>query len=205
MTEERRDPLVYVVDDEEAIGDAIALLMKSVGLNTRVYRDPRRFLADYVSDGTACLVADIRMPGLGGMELQKELAVRRHTLPVIFITGHADVPMAVEAMRAGAVDFLQKPFKDDDLIRRVQRALEQDAQARDLLRRKDEVLRRWEELTPRERDVADRIVDGKSNKVVAAECGISERTVEVHRAHILAKMQARSLAQLVQLVLLLRD
>jgi len=124
---------------------------------------------------------------------------------VIFISGHGDVPMAVEAMRAGALDFLQKPFKHDELIRRVQKALEQDTRDRDLLRQRDVIQQRWDALTPREQQAADLIVDGKANKVVAAELQISERTVELHRAHVMEKMGARSLAQLVQLVLKLRS
>ena len=196
--------VVYVVDDEEPICDSIALLLKSVGIETRTYTDPQKFLSEFDSKAGGCLIVDVRMPGMSGLELQHELNRRNSTLPVIFITGHGDVPMAVEAMHAGASDFLQKPFKDDDLIRRVQKALEQNARDRDLLLQREEIQRRWQELTPRERDVADRIANGKANKVVASECGISERTVELHRARILQKMGVRSLAQLVQLMLAIR-
>lgn len=195
---------VFVVDDEEPICDSIALLLRSVGVATRTYTDPRAFLEGYTLDQPGCLVMDVRMPKMSGLEVQQEMNRRNFTLPVIFITGHGDVPMAVEAMRAGAVDFLQKPFKDDELIRRVQKALEQDARERAALRKHDEIARRWAELTPREREVAERIVDGQANKVVALELDISERTVEIHRARIMQKMETRSLAHLVQMVMSLR-
>ncbi len=198
-------PQVYVVDDEEAVGDSIAMLLRTVGLAARVYRDPRRFLEEYRPEQPGCLLLDVRMPQLGGLELQRELIRRNVTLPVIFITGHGDVPMAVEAMRAGAVDFLQKPFNDDELIRRVQKALEQDAQERELMGRREEIERRWAELTAREREVARCVADGKANKVVAAELGISVRTAELHRARILQKMGVRSLAQLVRMLVSLKD
>jgi two-component system response regulator FixJ len=199
------EPCVYVVDDEEAICDSTALLLKSVGLKARTFTDPRTFLKEYDPKQPGCLVMDVRMPGVSGLEVQQELNRRKAPLPVIFISGHGDVPMAVEAMRAGAMDFLQKPFKDDELIRRVQKALEQDARDRDLLRQREVIQARWNELTPREQEAATLVVAGKANKVVAAELGISERTVELHRAHVMEKMGARSLAQLVQLVLQLQS
>jgi two-component system, LuxR family, response regulator FixJ len=197
-------PVVFVVDDEEPVGDSIAMLLRTVGLATRVYRDARVFLQEYRPDQPGCLLLDVRMPKMSGLELQRELVARHVTLPVIFITGHGDVPMAVEAMRAGAMDFIQKPFNDDELIRRVQKALEEDARERELLQRREEIERRWAELTPREREVAERIADGQANKVVAAELDISSRTVELHRARILQKMGVRSLAQLVRLIVVLR-
>jgi two-component system, LuxR family, response regulator FixJ len=197
-------PLVYVVDDEEAVGDSIAMLLRTVGLASRVFRDPRAFLDEYRAEMPGCLLLDIRMPQMGGLEVQRELIRRNVALPVIFITGHGDVPMAVEAMRAGALDFIQKPFNDDELIRRVQKALEQDARDRELLQRREELERRWAELTPREREVAGRIADGEANKKVAAELGISVRTAELHRARILQKMGVRSLAQLVQMLMALK-
>ena len=199
------DTTVFIVDDEEAVGDSIAMLLRSVGLRTKIFTDPRAFLNEYRPDQAGCLVLDVRMPKMSGLELQQELSRRRYTLPVIFTTGHGDVPMAVEAMRAGALDFLQKPFKDDELIRRVQKALEQDAQERALLKQREALRQRWADLTAREREVADRIVDGQANKVVAMELAISERTVELHRAHVMQKMGARALAQLVQMVLSLRQ
>jgi two-component system response regulator FixJ len=199
------EPVVFVVDDEEAVADSVSMLLGSVGIRTRMFRDARSFLENYKPDQPGCLLLDVRMPRMSGLELQQELNRRRCTIPIIFISGHGDVPMAVEAMRAGAVDFLQKPFKDDELIRRVQKSLQQDARERELLAQRDVLKARWEELTPREREVADRIVGGQANKVVALELGISERTVELHRQHIMQKMGVRSLAQLVQVVLAVRQ
>jgi two-component system, LuxR family, response regulator FixJ len=198
-------PLVFVVDDEEPVGDSIAMLLRTVGLPSRVYRDPRRFLEEYRPEQPGCLLLDVRMPQMGGLDVQQELMRRNVTLPIIFITGHGDVPMAVEAMRAGALDFIQKPFNDDELIRRVQKALEQDARERELLQRREELERRWKELTPRERQIAGRIADGEANKKVAVELGISVRTAELHRARILQKMGVRSVAQLVRMLLALKD
>jgi two-component system, LuxR family, response regulator FixJ len=199
MTEHK--PAVFIVDDEEAICDSIAMLLRSVGLATRAFPDANTFLEAYRPEMPGCLILDVRMPRMSGLELQHELNRRRYTLPVIFITGHGDVPMAVEAMRHGAMDFLQKPFNDDKLIRRVQRALEQDARERDLLQRREEIQRRLASLTPRELDIAERVVRGDANKAVAIDLGISARTVELHRARIMQKMGARSLAQLVQMML----
>ena len=195
---------VHIVDDEAAVADSVSLLLHSVGLHTRLVPDARSFLDAWRPDMQGCLILDVRMPRMSGLELQEELNRRSCTLPVIFMTGHGDVPMAVEAMRAGALDFLQKPFNDDDLIRRVQKALEHDEKEREQLRHVDEMQRRWNELTQREREVAERIVAGQANKAVAIDMKISERTVELHRAHIMQKMQARGIAQLVQMVLALR-
>ena len=196
--------VVYIVDDEEAVRDSIALLLRSVGIRSRTFGDPREFLDGYRSEQRGCLVLDIRMPRMGGMEVQQELNRRGWSIPVIFVTGHGDVPMAVEAMRAGAVDFLQKPFKDDELIRRVQKALEHDAQLREQLGSLEQVRSRYDSLTPREREIAHRIAGGDANKAVAIDLGLSERTVELHRAHIMQKMGARGLAQLVQMLMQLK-
>ena len=198
-------PTVFVVDDEEPVADSIAMLLRTVGLTTKIYRDARVFLEEYRADQPGCLLLDVRMPKMSGLELQQELIARNVTLPIVFITGHGDVPMAVEAMRAGALDFIQKPFNDDELIRRVQKALEEDARERELLQRREELERRWAGLTPREREIAVRIADGQANKRVAAELDISARTVELHRARILQKMGVRSLAQLVRMVVALKD
>jgi two-component system, LuxR family, response regulator FixJ len=193
---------VFIVDDEEAVRDSIAMLLRSVRLKTRCFVDAAEFLECYRPDEPGCLVIDVRMPRMSGLELQQELNRRGWTLPLIFITGHGDVPMAVEAMRAGALDFLQKPFKDDDLIRRVQKALEQDAAERADLQQRDALRSRFESLTPREREVARRIAAGEANKVVALELELSERTVELHRANLMQKLGLRNLAQLVQFMVL---
>ena len=204
MSPHQNAPIVFVVDDEEPVGDSIAMLLRTVNLPTKVYRDARVFLQEYEPDQPGCLLLDVRMPKMSGLELQQELVARNVTLPVIVIPGHGDVPRAVEAMRAGAMDFVQKPFNDDELIRRVQKALEEDARERELLRQHEEIRRRWEELTPREREIAQRIAEGQANKVVAADLDISPRTVELHRARILQKMGVRSLAQLVQMLVALK-
>jgi FixJ family two-component response regulator len=197
--------IVYVVDDEEPICDSISLLLRSVGLKSETYTDPTAFLAKVKPDAAGCVVIDVRMPGMSGLEVQRVLNERRSSQPLIFITGHGDVPMAVEAMRNGAFDFLQKPFNDDDLIRRVQRALEQDSTDRARLAQTEDIRRRWESLTEREREVAEMLVDGAANKVVALDLGISERTVELHRARVMQKMEVRSLPQLVRMALALQQ
>jgi FixJ family two-component response regulator len=195
---------VFVIDDEEAVRDSIGLLLRSVDIHSCGFPDARAFLDRYQPEERGCLVLDIRMPRMSGMELQQELNRRGWAIPVIFITGHGDVPMAVEAMRAGAVDFLQKPFKDDELIRRVQKALEQDAKMREQLSSLELIRLRYEGLTPREREIAERLVAGEANKAVAIDLDLSERTVELHRAHIMQKMGARGLAQLVQMLFRLK-
>ena len=197
-------PVVFVVDDEEAVRDSICLLLRSVGVRSRAFADARAFLDSYDPSEPGCLVLDIRMPRLSGMELQQELNRRGWAVPVIFITGHGDVPMAVEAMRAGAVDFLQKPFKDDELIRRVQKALEQDAVLRAQLSSLGQIRQAFDSLTPREREIAERLVAGEANKAIAIDLGLSERTVELHRAHVMQKMGARGVAQLVQMMVQVR-
>ena len=193
--------LVYIVDDEEPVRDSLALLLRSVGIATRAFTDGGSFLAAYSGEMRGCIVVDVRMPRIGGLELQQELNRRGCTLPLIFMTGHGDVPMAVEAMRAGAMDFLQKPFHDEDMIRRVQRALEQGERDNAALEEREGLRRRFEALTPREREVAARIVAGDANKVIAIDLDLSERTVELHRARIMQKMEARGLAHLVQMML----
>lgn len=191
--------IVHIVDDEEAIRDSIALLLRSVGLRSRAYVDAHAFLATYQPGHSGCLVLDVRMPRMTGLNLQQELNRRGWSLPVIFVTGHGDVPMAVEAMREGAIDFLQKPFNDDELIRRVHRALEQDHRVRLQSGDREAIALRLGTLTPREREVAERIVAGHANKVIALDLDLSERTVELHRARALQKMQVRGVAQLVQM------
>ncbi|MDM4769117.1 response regulator transcription factor [Solimonas sp. SE-A11] len=192
---------VYIVDDEEAIRDSLALLLRSVGIPTRLFPDGGSFLTAYHAGMRGCVVLDVRMPRMGGLELQQELNRRGCSLPLIFMSGHGDVPMAVEAMRAGAMDFLQKPFHDEDMIRRVQRAMEQGERDSAALEEREGLRRRFETLTPREREVAERIVSGDANKVIAIDLDLSERTVELHRARIMQKMEARGLAHLVQMML----
>jgi RNA polymerase sigma factor (sigma-70 family) len=190
---------VFIVDDDAAIRFAMQALMDSVNLNHEIFASADEFLEKISSQRPGCLVLDIRMPGLGGLELQDELIRRGNTLPIIFITGHGDVPMAVEAMQKGAVDFIQKPFRDQELLDRIRQALATDEERREEQQQHVEVANRLERLTNREREVFDLVVTGKPNKVIAYELGVSQRTVEIHRARVMEKMQARSLADLVKM------
>jgi FixJ family two-component response regulator len=193
-------PLVYLVDDDDAIRDSLGLLFQSVGLDCALYASALEFLEAYDPNQHACLVADIRMPGLSGLELQQRLNEQGADVPVIFITGHGDVPMAVNAMKSGASDFVQKPFRDQDLIDRIHKALAQD-QERRVWRAQEKVIReRLALLTPREAEVMKRVVRGQANKVIAMDLGVSQRTVELHRARVMRKLKMRSLAELVSAV-----
>ena len=192
---------VFIVDDDEAVRSSLRLLIRSVGLQAQAFASAREFLDAYDARHPGCLVLDVRMPGMSGLELQQELNQRGATIPVVFITGHGDVPMAVEAMQQGAFDFLQKPFRDQDLLDRVQRAMTRDAELRASMAARSEIMARLASLTPREMEVLRLVTRGKANKVVGAELGVSQRTVEIHRAHVMEKMRAGSLAELVRMVL----
>lgn len=194
-------PTVFVVDDEPSVRDSLRLLLKSVSLPTQLMASAADFLATYKPNHPGCLVLDVRMPEMSGLELQQELNLRGATIPVIFITGHGDVPMAVESMQHGAFDFLQKPFRDQDLIDRIQRALAKDAKTRGELKERDRIRDRLDSLTPREREVLTLMTQGKPNKVMAYELGVSQRTVEIHRSRVMDKSGADSLAQLVRMVM----
>lgn len=198
-------PTVYVVDDDDGMRRALDTLLGTVGYKTAVFSRPSEFLENYKPDAPGCLVLDIRMPGMSGLEVQQHLNRMGSMLPVIFITGHGDVPMAVQAMKEGAFEFIQKPFRDQDLLDRINHALKQDAENRNMVARRAEVLHRFESLTPRERQVMDFVVDGAANKVIAIDLELSERTVEIHRAKVMEKMGARSVAHLVKLHLNLTD
>ena len=199
MTTEGEGSTVYIVDDDQAIRHAMELLMRSVGLDYEIFHSGDDFLSSHNNDRAGCLVLDIRMPGLGGLELQDKLNEIGSTLPIIFITGHGDVPMAVEAMQKGAIDFIQKPFRDQELLDRISDALKTDQERRSEREEKAAVQGRVEKLTNREREVMDLVVTGKPNKVIAYELGVSQRTVEIHRARVMEKMEARSLADLVRM------
>ena len=177
----------------------MSALMESVNLDHEIFSSADEFLHKVTDQRPGCLVLDIRMPGLGGLGLQEELIKRDNTLPIIFITGHGDVPMAVEAMQKGAVDFLQKPFRDQELLDRIREALETDKQRRQTHQQHADITRRLERLTKREREVFELVVTGKPNKIIAYELGVSQRTVEIHRARVMEKMQAKSLADLVKM------
>jgi two-component system, LuxR family, response regulator FixJ len=194
-------PSVYIVDDDSGVRSSIRVLMKSVGLAALPFPSAREFLEAYHPNSPGCLVLDIRMPGMSGLELQEALNERGAVIPVIFITGHGDIPMAVEAMRQGAFDFLQKPFRDQDLIDRIQSALARDAEARQSLQEHARIRVRIASLTPREKEVLELLTSGKANKMMAQDLGLSQRTVEIHRAHVMEKMGAKSVAQLVRMVM----
>jgi FixJ family two-component response regulator len=189
------------VDDDEAVRSSTKLLLKSVGLPAVTFASAQEFLDNYDPVQPGCVVLDVRMPLMSGLELQQLLNMRGAIIPVIFITGHGDIPMAVEAMQHGAFDFLQKPFRDQDLLDRVQKALEKDRVNRVQLREKTRIQERRESLTPREREILELMTRGKPNKVMAADLGVSQRTVEIHRARVMEKMGASSLAQLVRMVM----
>jgi FixJ family two-component response regulator len=196
-----RSPVVFIVDDDEAVRSSLRLLLKSVGLVPNALGSAREFLDKYDPAQPGCLVLDVRMPQMSGLELQERLNLQGAVIPVIFITGHGDIPMAVEAMQAGAFDFLQKPFRDQDLIDRIQRALQKDHTNRAGLNERSLIRERLESLTPREREVLALVTSGKPNKIMAADLGVSQRTVEIHRARVMEKMAASSLAQLVRMMM----
>jgi FixJ family two-component response regulator len=196
-----RPATIFVVDDDEAVRSSMKLLLKTLGLPAETYSSAQEFLTAFDARRGGCLVLDIRMPGMSGLELQEELNARGAILPIIFITGHGDVPMAVEAMQRGAMDFLQKPFRDQDLVDRIHKALEKDRAGRALLGSRERIRARLAQLTPRELEVMRLVTQGKPNKVIAGDLELSQRTVEIHRAHVMDKMGANSLAHLVHMVI----
>jgi FixJ family two-component response regulator len=193
------DSLVYVIDDDLSSRQSLELLIRASGFNVRAFASAREFLAFPHPDSPSCLVLDVRMPGLTGLELQKELARTGILFPIIFMTGHGDIPMSVQAMKAGAVEFLTKPFREEDMLRAVALAIESDRVAHRERLERDELRRRHARLTPREREVMASVVTGLLNKQVAAELGASEKTIKAHRARVMQKMEAGSLADLVRM------
>jgi FixJ family two-component response regulator len=192
-------PIVFVVDDDGSMRDALKSLIRSVGLRVELFSSPLEFLESKRPDAPSCLVLDVRLPGRSGLEFQKELAEDNVHIPIIFITGHGDIPMSVRAMKAGAIEFLTKPFRDQDLLDAIQLALEQDS-ARRLREMEVATLRqRLEALTPREREVLPWVLSGLLNKQIADAIGASEATVKVHRSQLMRKMGASSLADLVRM------
>jgi FixJ family two-component response regulator len=201
--ESKRKPVVYIVDDDDGMRRALSVLMTTVGYQPAAFAGPREFLAKHDPGQPSCLVLDVRMPEMSGLELQQHLNRSGSMLPIILVSGHGDIPMAVQAMKDGAFDFLQKPFRDQELLDRINGALKLDAENRASTDRLADLKQRSDSLTPREREVMALVVDGKANKVVAIDLGLSERTVEIHRANVMEKMGARSVAHLVKMHLML--
>ena len=193
------EALVFVVDDNASLRASLQDLLESVGLRVAACASAQEFLRCPPPEGPSCLVLDVRLPGLSGLELQQRLASGDLALPIIFITGHGDIPMSVQAMKAGAVDFLSKPFRDQDLLDAVHQALARDRQARAQRAERAALRRRFEALTPRQRDVMARMVAGLLTKQIAGELGTSEATVKTHRKQVMAKMRAESLADLIRI------
>lgn len=198
MNEPSDKGVVYVVDDDRGVRESLSLLLKSAGYENETFESATAFLKAFRPDRIACLVADIRMPGMSGLELQQELAARKVEIPIIFVTGHGDVPIAVGAMQAGASDFLTKPFRHADLLDRVEKALAEARRGFDTQQKLRDVRARYASLTPRESEVMHLVVGGSANKVIAMDLGVSQRTVELHRARVMQKMAVRSLAELVR-------
>lgn len=191
------EPAVFLVDDDASVRDAVGLLLEALGLAVKTYSSAQAFLDSYESDWSGCMVLDITMPGMSGLRLQEELINRQIEIPIIFLTGHGDVRQSAKAFKAGAIDFLEKPFKDEELLERIREAIEIDTYNRDQKARVLAIKSRFLRLTPREQQVMLHVISGKSNKEIARELEISHRTIDIHRARIMEKMNAKSLAELI--------
>jgi RNA polymerase sigma factor (sigma-70 family) len=194
-------PTVFIVDDDQAVARSLRWLIETVQLGVETFASAQVFFDDYDSSKPGCLVLDVRMPGISGLELQERLAARRINVPIIFITGHGDVQMAVRALQAGAFDFVEKPFNDQDLLDRIQKAIAFDLERRGKEAQRAQLKALFAGLTPREREVLDLVVEGMSNKAIANTLGLSAKTVEVHRAKVMEKMHARSISDLVKMAM----
>jgi FixJ family two-component response regulator len=190
------NPSVLIIDDDPEFRDSVGRLLRSVGLHTQQFSSVSDFLNADLSDGPTCLVLDIRMPGGSGLELQRDLAAANRQVPIIFITAHADIPMTVQAMKGGAIEFLTKPFRDQELLDAVEAGLARDRARRESDRALGALMQRFETLSSREREVMIQVTAGRLNKQIASDMGIAESTVKVHRTHVMRKMQARSLPEL---------
>ena len=196
---------VFIVDDDSGVRSALQLLLESVGLSVETFASAPAFLAEFDPARLGCILLDVRMPGMSGLELQARLADEPLHPPIIIITGHGDVPMAVRAVQAGALNFIEKPFNDQVLLDSVHRAIERDAQQRGEASRLADIQTRYNKLTPRERQVLELVVAGKRNKVIAAELSVSQSTVEAHRAKVMEKMEADTLSDLMRMMLALES
>ena len=198
MTADHGEPIVFVVDDDPAVCEALSSLLGSVGLRAQTFRSADEFVGHPRQDAPACIVLDVRLPGLSGLDLQRDLMKSGAPIPIIFLTGHGDVPMSVQAMKAGAVEFLTKPFRDQQLLDAIHEAIARDRTERTERAERDALRQRYESLSPREREVMAGVVDGRLNKQIAAALGITEITVKVQRARMMKKMHAESLADLIR-------
>ena len=208
MAQDPRDgeanPSVYIIDDDAEFRDSVGRLLRSVGLNIREFSSVSDFFAADPTNGPTCLVLDVRMPGRSGLELQRDLVAANRQVPIIFMTAHGDVPMTVQAMKGGAIEFLTKPFRDQDLLEAVEAGLARDRARRESEKALDALRQRFETLSPREREVMIHVTAGRLNKQIAGDIGITESTVKVHRTHVMRKMKARSLPELSRMADLLK-
>lgn len=198
------DRTIFVVDDDEAMRDALGALLRSVGLPVQAFGSAKEFLEEFDPERAGCVLLDVRMPGMSGLDLQRLLGERYSEVPILLISGHADVPMAVEAMKRGAIDFIEKPIQGDVLLDRVRKCLELDAERRVASAEAAQMRKRLETLTAREREVSVLIAEGLPNKTIAAQLGISTKTLDVHRSHILSKLGLRTNAELVRVMVSLK-